>query len=483
MTIRKKLLLFIPLLVLLTNSVTFFLLQSSKIVQESYNDRIEHMLLYQQSIQEADHSLRSLYSYLLHPTEEGRTNISLNQKELLRLRAELAGQLTVSPHSSEMTNFIRMLDTLLEQEQAALDPHASPKDSLNSYMDAEQTTSFIHEEGQRIVDLELSSYQPIYQKIQHENLRLNEMGWAVFIVNTIMSVVVALWISRSITDPVSRLVGTAKRISKGELDMEPPSIHTSDELGILSNVFGQMVTDLKDLMAKEKAGLEKERLVKELELHALQSQMNPHFLFNSLNVLSKLALIEGAEETSDLIVSMSSHLRYRLSKLDTFVTLQEELMHVEQYVRIQKARFRDRIRFEIEIDEEALRVKVPALTIQPLVENAFVHGIEGMERGAVIRLALKQTAEHVRITISDNGIGMSEERRLALLIMEPGILARDGKAHSAGLGTRNVFKRLQLVYERSDLVDIQSGIGKGTVITLHIPLERSSTHVPVIDRR
>ncbi|MFD0697754.1 sensor histidine kinase [Paenibacillus sp. GCM10027628] len=477
MTIRMKLLLFIPLLVLLTNSVAFFLFQNSKIVQMSYDVMMDRILLYKQSVQFADDSLHTLYSYLLHATEEEKAANQQAMSHVKEIRAALTEQSKTSPHGSDVASYIHMLDTLMEQEQAAYEAAGhrdSPNAALTSYMDAEQTASFIRDEGQYLVDLELSFYQPIYRKMQQENKQMNGWGLAVFIVNTVMSVVVAVWISRSITGPVSRLVGNAQRVSKGNLHIEPLHNGSKDELDILSDVFSQMVTDLKALMAKEKAGLEKDRLVKELELQALQSQINPHFLFNSLNVLAKMALLEGAEQTSDLIVSMSSLIRYRLSKLDAPVTLQEELNHVRHYVSIQQARFRDRFRFVMDIDEHALRAFIPALTVQPLVENAFVHGIESMEQGAVIRLEIKRDDDYVRITVSDNGSGMREEVRQALLALSPvGAHSGDDSKPSTGLGTRNVFKRLQIVYDRSDLVEIQSEMGKGTAVTLRIPIERS----------
>ncbi|MED4602762.1 sensor histidine kinase, partial [Paenibacillus validus] len=354
--------------------------------------------------------------------------------------------------------------------------------ALAHYEEAEKTTAYIREEGQRLVDLELGSYRPVYKQIQLETERMNRLGAAVLVINTLMSVVLAVWISRSITGPVSRLVDMAGRMSRGNLDLEPlpPPRRSDDELGLLSAAFGQMSTNLKALIEKDKESLEKDRLVKELELQALQSQINPHFLFNTLNVLSKLALLEGAERTSDLIVSMSNLLRYNLRKLDQPVTLRDELAHVQEYFTIQQARFRDRVRFELDIEPDALQVPVPALTLQPLVENAFVHGIEGMEQGAVIRLEIGHVPEGVRIALSDNGGGMREEVRQALLRLEAGT---DNK-HSTGLGTRNVFKRLQLFYGRSDLVDIDSEPGKGTTITIVIPSgkEVEPLHVPADDR-
>lgn len=469
MTIRTKLLLFIPLLVLLVNSVTFFLFESGKVVQISYDLMMNRILLYKQAAQAADEHLQTLYRYLLHPGEDGKAELDRARAKLLELRTVLSGQSGSSLHASELTGYLHLLETQMEQALAAVLGSAPSR-----YEETETTTRFIREEGQHLVDLELSSYQPVYRQIQAENGRMNRLGPAIFVVNTLLSIVIAVWISRSITGPVNRLVGMAEQIAKGNLNPDPPPPRSGDELGILSDAFQRMLADLKLLIEKDKERLEMGRLVKELELQALQSQIHPHFLFNTLNALSKLALLEGAEQTSDLIVSMSNLLRYNLRGLDRPVTLRDELGHVQEYVTIQQARFRDRFRFETEIDESALQASVPALTLQPIVENAFVHGIESMEQDAVIRLTIRGEPEHVRLMISDNGRGMSEVVRQSLLRLENenGARARGQTAdnkQSTGLGTRNVFKRLRLFFGRSDLVDIDSEPGQGTTVIIRIP--------------
>lgn len=483
MTIRTKLLIFIPLLVLLVNSVTFFLFQSGKMVQQSYNVMMDRILVYEQSAQAVDDNLKRLYSYLINPDIVNNNQLIQAQIALQEQRALLDDYPGSSLQSQALMSYIHMLDTFSEQEQAsiqAVNDHA-PRTAQSHYAVAEKTAGFIREEGQQLVDMELSFYQPVYMQTQKENERMNRLAAALFIVNTLMSVMLAVWISRSITGPVSQLVGRAKQISKGNLHMDPPPLRSKDELGLLSGAFEQMSSDLLVLIEKDKESLEKDRLVKELELQALQSQINPHFLFNTLNVLSKLALLEGAEKTSDLIVSMSNLLRYNLRNLDQPVTLQDELEHVKEYFSIQQARFRDRIKLELDIDESALQQTMPSLTLQPIVENAFLHGIERMEKGAVIRLEIARVHEGVRISLSDNGSGMSEEERLALLRLEAGT----EKKQSTGLGTKNVFKRLQLFYGKDDLVDIESELGKGTTVTIRIPPkeEGEQTHVSAVNRR
>lgn len=469
MTIRRKLLVFIPLLVLLVNLVTFFFFESGKGVQDSYDRMLVRILLYKQSVQTAEDHLQRLYTYLLNPDERTKTDLEHSRSSMQQMRADIAQLEAASPQASSVEGYLNTWSTYLSQEQSAL--QAASTDSLSAalsdYEEAEQTMAFIREEGISLVNEELDYYQPLYRQIQLETRKIHTLGAALFTVNALLSVVIAIWISRSITVPVSRLVARAQEVAEGKLDPKPvPEPNTDDELGILSDAVDQMAADLLVMMEKEKESLEKDRLVKELELQALQSQINPHFLFNTLNVLSKLALLEGAEQTSDLIVSMSNLLRYNLRSLDQPVTLENELKHVDEYIAIQKARFRDRVQFETDIDKSVLQILVPSLTIQPIIENAFMHGIDHMEQGGVIRLAIRRLGQEVLISIADNGAGMEEETRKSLLELKGKEISRT----STGIGTRNVFKRLALFYGKDDLVEISSEPGKGTEIRFRIPL-------------
>ncbi|MFW9332628.1 histidine kinase [Paenibacillus polymyxa] len=480
MTIRTKLLLFIPLLVVFANIIAYFVFQSGKVVQQSYDEMLGRILLIEQTSESAEGNLNLLYTYLLNPRDEtgvqGPTEYQLKQ---LKGRIQEVSDSTDPSFAEE--DYMNLLATFLEQKHAAvLDAKAQdPQSAFEHYIEAEKTVGYIHEEGQRLIDAELAYYRPLIENIRNKNEQMNGLGVALFGMNALMGVLLAIWVSRSITGPVGRLVGLAKRIATGDLNIEPQP-RRDDELGVLADAILQMSADLSILIEKDKQSLEMRRLVKELELLALQNQINPHFLFNTLNVLSKLAILEGAEKTSDLIVSLSNLLRYSLQKLDKPVTLQEELDHISEYVTIQQARFRDRIRFDLHFDASVLQQQIPALTIQPFIENAFLHGVADMENGAIITLTLSRAGEDVQIEISDNGKGMTEETRLSVLRLEGGAES----SSSTGLGMQNVFRRLQLFYEKEGMVEIRSHIGLGTTITIRIPVKKESeqTNVSVVDR-
>ncbi|GMB08047.1 sensor histidine kinase [Thermolongibacillus altinsuensis] len=469
MKIRTKLFIFIPLLVLLLNFIAFFIFQSGKKVQESYDVMMQRIFLYKQISFETQENLRFLSSYLIHQDEKNYRLLIEHKERLEALQTTLIHRRLEGNDALTLENYKNMLDVFLHLEQSIVQKLANKQftDYAEQYNEIEKISTFIREDSQALVDLELSTYQPVYKQMLVNIARMNELGGMLFILTTILSIVFAIWLSRSIIIPIHRLVYAAKQISAGELDAHIPRINGNDEIGLLGKTFQKMIENLRILISKNMEILEKEKLVRELELKALQSQINPHFLFNTLNVISKLAYIEGAERTSELTVSTSNLLRYNLRKLDEPVTLREEVEHVKEYFAIQKARFRDRITFQLDVDESCLSQVIPCLTLQPLIENAFVHGIEGMEAGAVIQLSIQAKRNCVQIMIADNGVGMSEDVRQAILHSSSYSLSKKG--HSTGLGMENVLRRLQLFYGVEKLVDIRSAPNKGTTIILTLP--------------
>jgi sensor histidine kinase YesM len=473
MSIRSKLFIFIPLLVLLMSFVSYFLFESGKNVQESYYLMMDRILLYKQVSKESKEVMRYLNRYVIQIDEESYPDLRKHLGALEGLRDHLVNMEKNEVNALPIQNYQNMIDTFQEQSRGMIGgKEESSNAKAGAYLQAEQISRYIGEDGQALVDLEMEHYRPIYENIMLTTAKMNKLGLYLVFTVALLSIVFSLWLSSSISGPIRRLVLTAKLISKGKLDTKAPELSTGDEIGILCQTFNRMLDNIQELMDKNMKGLMKDRLVKELELKALQSQINPHFLFNTLNAIAKLAYIEGAEKTSDLTVSVSRLLRYNLQKLDHPVTLRDEVQHALEYLAIQKARFRDRIQFVTEIDERAMEQIIPCLTLQPILENALVHGIEDMEEGALLKLGIACREDRVLIEIADNGAGMSEDIRTMLLqsIVKDVPRPHRGKEQSTGLGTVNVFKRLQLFYDGMQSIEIISAEGEGTTIRFYLPL-------------
>lgn len=220
------------------------------------------------------------------------------------------------------------------------------------------------------------------------------------------------------------------------------------------------------LIEEIKAHTELEESLKFMELKALQSQVNPHFLFNTLTTIAGLAALESAEQTVGLVHSLSRLLRYSLRKIAQTVTLEEELAHIDDYLAIQKARFGDRIKVKVEMDRAILAAQIPVLTLQPLVENAIIHGLEAVENGQLSLVGYVQN-EQVIIHVIDNGQGIVPERLVEIREMRGQIT---GRSHTTGLGFSNVHKRLQHFFGSSYGLQLESMWGKGTQVTVAVPL-------------
>jgi Histidine kinase/Activator of aromatic catabolism/Histidine kinase-, DNA gyrase B-, and HSP90-like ATPase/V4R domain len=214
--------------------------------------------------------------------------------------------------------------------------------------------------------------------------------------------------------------------------------------------------------------------LKEAKLEALESQVNPHFLFNTLNVIAKLAFLEEAPETEQMAYALADLLRYSLRRppqADGLVTLRQEIEHARQYLLIQQTRFRDRLELHFQIDETALDIRVPLLSIQPIIENAFVHGLEPSERPGRLLLSVQKAREFIVISVQDNGVGISHEQVQRLMAEEAENAENHWSAHTTGLGLRHVRERLRHYYGEQCQLSIESELGSGTTVRLLLPLD------------
>jgi len=243
-----------------------------------------------------------------------------------------------------------------------------------------------------------------------------------------------------------------------------------DEIGGLIRNFNIMTSRINSLINNvykleiQKKSLEMERV--RAELNFLQSQMNPHFLFNTLNAILVVCTKNQYEDVTDIIKSLSKLLRRLLSWQEDLVPVEEEMRFIEMYLKIEKFRFRDKFEFQCEIDEEALRYKIPKMSIQPLVENACKHGIQAVEGRGWIRIRAFVADGRLRVVISDNGIGI-EAGRLRELILS----VRNENASGSSIGIRNVYRRLELYYDDQVRFDISSSPEEGTTVSFDIPIK------------
>lgn len=305
-----------------------------------------------------------------------------------------------------------------------------------------------------------------YEQMETYNARMWWVFTMLFVILVVGSSIYAYDFSKKITKNIHELTKASQRISKGYFDRVELKGDPDEEIMILAESFNKMVSNTKILMQEiqRKADLEKEAQFK-----ALQAQINPHFLFNTLNVIDKLALIEGADRTCELIESLSDLLRYNLRRIDVYVSIQDELYNSREYVKIQKARFSDRLEYSENIDENLLEYTLPALSLQPIIENAFKHGLEGSEEIGEISLKIKEINQKIMIEVKDNGRGIDES-------VLKGEKKSTSKGHTTGLGIDNVRQRLNLYFKGKSQFTMENH-ETGAVVRIIIPKVRRDENV------
>lgn len=222
-----------------------------------------------------------------------------------------------------------------------------------------------------------------------------------------------------------------------------------------------------ELLKKTKTKLELEKALKTAEIKALQSQLNPHFLFNVLNTIGRLALLEGANRTEELAISFAEMMRDILKKSNQIITLKEEINYVEKYLKIQKIRFDNMIEYSIDIQEEILNIKIPFMTLQPFVENSINHGLRCKENGGYVKIIGKSVGEYAYIRIIDNGVGMPNNK--IDMILNNSFLGNISSNSSTGVGIKNVNDMLVNYFGEKYDIKIRSKINSGTTVEIKIP--------------
>ncbi len=291
----------------------------------------------------------------------------------------------------------------------------------------------------------------------------------------------AIMTIRTMIGPLTHLSAAAHKVADGEFEVELPEVVSRDEVGIVTSAFRQMLESIKVYIDRVKSSVEKEAQMKERELSMeahlkeaqlkyLQAQINPHFLFNSLNAGAQLAVMEDAEQTGVFMEKMADFFRYNVKKMEGDATLLEEIEAVDNYIFILNVRYAGDITYEKQINVDIDNIRVPSMILQPIVENAVSHGIHDNMAEGKIQLFVGKEEDQLRISVMDNGIGMSHEEIEAVMCGKLHREQRDG--NSTGIGMDNVINRLKLYYNCETPLSIHSeGKGMGTEVTILLPLD------------
>lgn len=310
------------------------------------------------------------------------------------------------------------------------------------------------------------------------NVELVEMKRYLFIVFSILvlvSTLIASIVSRTISLPLKKVIREMKQVEIGNF-RGMVNVSSYQEINILVASFNRMVRRIEELIERVKLSSVSE---KNAELHALQSQVNPHFLYNTLDMIYWMLDEEGNEQLGELVLSLSSMFRYSSHwEVDVEVTLREELEQIGHYLNIISIRLEGRLRIEINIDERWLEVRLPKMTVQPVIENAVKHGLESLNRQGILKVSILEETGVLNIVVQDNGKGMDAEKLNALVeSLDRPSTKENGKM---GIGLQNLHQRLQHMFGESYGLVIRSLPGEGTEVAIVLPIpqegERSREH-------
>lgn len=344
-------------------------------------------------------------------------------------------------------------------------------DRLFSYIN-----SYIYSLNNRQLQRNSQNYEALFTSLKYSETA----NLTILCMTSALVTLLVFLLTRGITDPLRRLAEAAEQVARGSLIAEVSGPVANDEVGIVTAAFNQMVASLKDNMVQARQRIELESAMKEkqllMEAHLkdtqlkyLQSQINPHFLFNTLNACAQLAMLEGADRTYTYVQNVADFYRYNVRKNDGVATLAEEIGLVDNYIYIINVRFSGEIHFIKEIEEGVTDVPMPAMILQPLVENSINHGLRDVEWEKKIWLSVYRENDRICVSVRDNGVGISPERTQSIL--NNGLNGDGLQEHTTGVGLRNVIGRLRLFYNRDDVMEITStGSGMGTEVAVFIPV-------------
>jgi len=341
--------------------------------------------------------------------------------------------------------------------------------SLPEMNDSEMSYIFNHGEDKTLIsalhfkhlDWKIISVVPL-NAITEENRKITELIILSGILCLILALGLSFILSRSITRPIFRLANTMRKIRNGQMTIRS-NYHSSDEIGILSDGFNALMDRIEDLVAKN---AEKERTKAEIEFKLLQSQIKPHFLYNTVETIISLIKLNMKTEAIAAAKYMAEFYNISLSKGNDIISVRKEMKLTESYLEIQKLRYVEYMDYTMEIDEEILDCATPKLVLQPIVENAIYHGLKRKAEKGLLRITGYVQYGQIVLEVFDNGVGMEEVQIEQLLKQK-----KEDKTNIS-FGAQSVHNRIKLLYGDSYGLEVESVLGSHTKVIIRLPLTK-----------
>ncbi|MGY4691561.1 cache domain-containing sensor histidine kinase [Salibacterium sp. K-3] len=327
---------------------------------------------------------------------------------------------------------------------------------------------FVTHEPSRYYDLTYYNTLP-FEDVDSQKSLIYQLMAGYMVVVVLITLFISRQSAKAISRPIEELTRRMKKVQQGsfeQIEEEEPS-YLRDEIGDLQRNFHIMLNKINDLI---KENYTKQLVIKETEYKALQSQINPHFLYNTLDSIHWMAKMNRQEQISTMAEALGSMMRNIISKKKPLIKISEELEIVENYITIQKFRYGERLQFELNQEDDTGGLSIPKLTIQPIVENAIQHGLEEMMDPCTISVDIVREKDVLKIAVRDNGPGIDDR---TIQQIHEGIV----KPKGSGIGLYNINERIHLMFGEDGGVSIESGREGGTVVTITLPYMRGEQDV------
>ena len=473
MKLGQKFTVYISLLILLLTGTMFLIIAQSGIYTNSYQKILYNVYLLNETYSLLEETEEELEDYLTTKTISNNESFNRKFDELYRAINSMPIAFSTREEQFAYSNIRGTLITLNLKIEECLKAHRGrdPQTAQRYYEEVERIDGQMRAAIDYLVLKYMSASHELYDYIERDRRRSQIFSLGIILGMAAFSFLSTITFVKKLTDSLKTLSRHVESFAKEPENTHVVRINSRDEVGTLAEGFNAMSEEIRTYIRQASEKMQVEQELRDAELKMLQAQINPHFLFNTLNCIAQNALLEEADKTYQLILTVSGMLRYNLRQLDKPVKLREELDNLRKYIYIQKERYGDKIEFQMEdVEEEILDIRIPSLTIQPVVENSVIHGLEVLERKGYVAVRAYRREDEVWVVVADNGTGMDEKTLNA--IKNPREEGKKLSGHSTGIGIRNVIYRLKLYYGKDEF-QIESEVGKGTRITLRLPFRQA----------
>lgn len=385
--------------------------------------------------------------------------------EANRIVGRLEGLTESSTNGNQLRSvkkYLTSLDTYKSRIEENLAEGNKYEDNIEIWEnDVQIVTSLVQDTISQYIFYEVRDLQQSRTEYQEVFMDMIQFSFIVFAVISAVIIFLSYYIPRSITSPIRKLSEVTEQVAKGNLTVRS-QVRSGVEINMLSDSLNTMIDKINELL---KQVTEEQIRLRKAEFELLQSQINPHFLYNTLDAIIWLAESGEQKKVVSMVGSLSEFFRTSLNRGEDIITIKKELQHVRSYLEIQQIRYQDILKYEIDVPEELHKYLIPKITIQPLVENALYHGIKNKRGFGKIVISGKRDADYFIIQVEDNGIGITEERLAEV---------RDGIRNKVLTGKDiyglyNVNERIRLNFGGSYGISIESTYGSSTIVRLKLP--------------